>query len=630
MRFNACSVRLEYKTAMQQQILERTYEVIVVGGGLAGISAAIASARHGAKTAIVQNRPMFGGNASSEIRMHVVGASCHMTKKNVNETGIIEELLLENKWRNPRHSFSVWDSVLWEKVHFQKNLDAYLNTTMSDVEVEDGTIRAIRCYQMTTEKRFRLAARIFVDATGHGTLGKEAGAAFRYGSEARSEFQEKDAPEQADRYTMGDSILFQAVDRGRPVSYIKPAWAYTYTEHDLRYRPHLSRIEAIDDAGRVVAKGTSKALPNFSEVDSGYWWIELAAPNGDIIQDAEEIRDELFKSVYGVWDHLKNQGDHGAANYDLDWVGEVPGIRESRRLEGPYLLNENDVLANRVFPDAVAYGGWPMDMHTPGGLKDLDEVPSHVLHFDGIFTIPYRCYYSRNIGNLMMCGRDISVTKMAFGAIRVMATCAIGGQAVGTAAALAVRYQESPREVGEKHIRELQLELMRDDAWIPGIDTTDPDDLARDASVTATSETAGCEAASVVDGHLRKEGGQSHCWQSGPIGNGQAITLTFPVPRKIHQVRMVFDPDLSQEIMPSLTASVRSRQPEWLPPQLVRSYRLEVRGKGKLLFTREEKENHQRLVVVELDQMLVCDTLVLTVTGTYGMDAARLYEIMVY
>ena len=230
----------------------------------------------------------------------------------------------------------------------------------------------------------------------------------------------------------------------------------------------------------------------------------------------------------------------------------------------------------------------------------------------------------------MMCGRDISVTKMAFGAIRVMATCAIGGQAVGTAAALAVRYQESPREVGEKHIRELQLELMRDDAWIPGIDTTDPDDLARDASVTATSETAGCEAASVVDGHLRKEGGQSHCWQSGPIGNGQAITLTFPVPRKIHQVRMVFDPDLSQEIMPSLTASVRSRQPEWLPPQLVRSYRLEVRGKGKLLFTREEKENHQRLVVVELDQMLVCDTLVLTVTGTYGMDAARLYEIMVY
>ena len=630
MRFNACSVRLEYKTAMQQHILERTYEVIVVGGGLAGISAAIASARHGAKTAIVQNRPMFGGNASSEIRMHVVGASCHMTKKNVNETGIIEELLLENKWRNPRHSFSVWDSVLWEKVHFQKNLDSYLNTAMSDVEVEDGAVRAIRCYQMTTEKHFRISARIFVDATGHGTLGKEAGATFRYGSEARSEFQEKDAPEQADRYTMGNSILFQAVDRGHPVSYIKPAWAYTYTEHDLRYRPHLSRIEAIDDAGRVVAKGTSKALPNFSEVDSGYWWIELAAPDGDIIRDAEEIRDELFKSVYGVWDHLKNQGDHGAANYDLDWVGELPGMRESRRLEGPYLLSENDVLANRVFPDAVAYGGWPMDMHTPGGLKDVDEVPSHVLHFDGIFTIPYRCYYSRNIGNLMMCGRDISVTKMAFGAIRVMATCAIGGQAVGTAAALAVRYRESPREVGERHIRELQLELMRDDAWIPGIDTADPDDLARDAMVTATSETRGCEAASAIDGHLREEGGKAHCWQSGPIGNGQTIALTFPGPREIHQIRLVFDPDLSREIMPSLTASVRDRQPEWLPPQLVRSYRLEACLGNEPVFSWEERENHQRLVVVDLDQKRVCDRLALTVTGTYGMDAARLYEIMVY
>lgn len=630
MRFNACPSFLGYKEAMKQHVLERTYDVVVVGGGLAGISAAIASARHGAKTAIVQNRPMFGGNASSEVRMHVVGASCHMTKKHVNETGIIEELLLENKWRNPRHSFSVWDSVLWEKVHFQKDLDAYLNTTMDDVEVEDGAIRAIRCYQMTTEKHFRITARIFVDATGHGTLGKDAGASFRYGSEARSEFQEKDAPEQANRYTMGDSILFQAVDRGRPVPYIKLAWAYTYTEQDLRYRPHQARTEALDDQGRVVEKGTAKALPNFSEVDSGYWWIELAAPNGDIIGDAEEIRDELFKSVYGVWDHLKNQGDHGAANYELDWVGELPGHRESRRLEGDYLLNENDVLEGRVFPDAVAYGGWPMDIHTPGGLQDLDKTPSHVLNFDGVFTIPYRCYYSRDISNLMMCGRDISATKMAFGAVRVMATCAIGGQAVGTAAAMATRYQESPREVGERHIRELQLELMRDDAWIPGIDTADPDDLARDATVTATSETRGCEAASAIDGHLREEGEQAHCWQSGPIGNGQTITLTFPEPREIHQIRLVFDPDLSREIMPSLTASVRSRQPEWLPPQLVRSYRLEVRGEGKLLFSREERENHQRLVVVEPDRKLVCDTLVLTVTGTYGMDAARLYEIMVY
>ena len=159
----------------------------------------------------------------------------------------------------------------------------------------------------------------------------------------------------------------------------------------------------------------------------------------DIIEDAEDIRDELIKCVYGVWDHLKNGGDHGAQNLDLDWVGIVPGYRESRRLEGDYILTENDIRANRIFPDAVAYGGWAMDIHTPGGLHDLDRQPSNVLNFEGAYTIPYRCYYSRNMENLMMAGRDISASKIAFSSVRVMGTCAIGGQAVGTAAAMAVQ-----------------------------------------------------------------------------------------------------------------------------------------------------------------------------------------------
>lgn len=174
---------------------------------------------------------------------------------------------------------------------------------------------------------------------------------------------------------------------------------------------------------------------------------------GQPAEDAEEICDELLRSIYGVWDHLKNGGDHGAQNLDLGWVGIVPGYRESRRLEGDYLLNENDVWANRLFPDAVAYGGWAMDEHTPGGLRDLDKLPSRILNFSGIYTIPYRCYYSRNVDNLMMAGRDISASKMAFGTTRLMGTCSIGRQAVGTAAAMAVARRPVGRHQRRRGLR---------------------------------------------------------------------------------------------------------------------------------------------------------------------------------
>ena len=150
----------------------------------------------------------------------------------------------------------------------------------------------------------------------------------------------------------------------------------------------------------------SGRLPHFSNADSGYWWIELGGQYDDIIRDGEVIRDELLKCVYGVWDHLKNVGDHGVENLDLDWVGIVPGYRESRRIEGDYLLNENDVLENRIFPDAVAYGGWQMDEHVRGGIRDLDKIPSRILNFNGCYTIPWRCYYAKDLENVMLAGRD--------------------------------------------------------------------------------------------------------------------------------------------------------------------------------------------------------------------------------
>ena len=212
---------------MSKKYVKKNYDVVVVGGGLSGVCAAIASARNGAKTAIVQNRSMFGGCASSEVRMHIVGASSHGAKKNMAETGILLEILLENKRRNPYASFPVFDSVIWEKVRFQKNLDSYLNTNMDGVNMAGDRVQSIVCHQNTTETEYVFTAPVFVDATGHGTLAVMAGGDSRIGSEGKAEFNEPNAPDEPNDDTMGNTVMFTAIDRGEPVKFIKPFWAYS-------------------------------------------------------------------------------------------------------------------------------------------------------------------------------------------------------------------------------------------------------------------------------------------------------------------------------------------------------------------------------------------------------------------
>jgi hypothetical protein len=517
------------------------YDVVVVGGGMSGVCAAIAAARNGTKTAIIQNRSMFGGNASSEIRMHIVGASCHASKENLSEGGILMEILLANKARNPYQNFSIWDTILWEKVRYQENLDMYLNTNLDDALTEGNVIKSIICRQNTTETEYEFTAKIFIDATGHGTLGVLAGAISRMGSESKYEFNEPNAPEEPNNYTMGNTLLFKAIDRGKPVKFIKPFWAYTFTDEDLKYRPHLDQTTAMADGGEFVEDDVekTKGLPHFSTVDSGYWWIELGGRHDNIIKQAEEIRDELLKCVYGIWDHLKNCGNHGLETYDLDWVGIVPGYRESRRLEGDYILTENDIRANRIFDDAVAYGGWAMDEHAPGGIMDFDKLPSCILNFEGFYTIPYRCYYSKNVSNLMMAGRNISTSKMAFGSTRVMGTCAIGGQAVGTAAALAVNYDLSPKELGRQRIAELQQTLLKDDCFIPGFKNTDEKDMARKAKVMATSHVVGCSPENVINGISRATESGTNVWEARLLGDkGESVTLTLSKKSEVREIRI--------------------------------------------------------------------------------------------
>lgn len=584
-------------------MVERQYDFVVVGGGLGGICAAIASARGGIRTALIHNRPVLGGNASSEMRMHICGADHHMSRPNARETGILEEILLENKRRNPEMIYPIFDAVLWEKVHYQDNLELYLNTQMTEVVCDGERITAICAEQLTTEKKFYIRGDIFLDGTGDGVLGSKAGAEYRIGREAKRQYGEELAPEEGDHCTMGNSLMFSARDMGHPVPFVKPFWANTYTEEQLKFRDH-------------------------SDVTSGYWWIELGGGVYRTIEDAELLRDELLKAVYGVWDHIKNGGSHGAECMELEWVGFLPGKRESRRLIGDYVLTEHDCLGEHDFPDTVAYGGWPMDIHTVEGFLNEEDDPTVWNKVNGIYPIPYRCLYSRNIKNLFLGGRAISCTHVAFSSTRVMATCAVAGQAAGVAAAIALKKGCTPSGVLD-YIDELQQELLRQDCYLPGVGNRDPGDLARTMKVSASDQTEGCPPENVVNGTARSEGEASNCWRA-PIEGKPVIMLTAERPILVKQVRLTLDSNLSREITPSINRTVLARQEMKPPSELIRDYIVVFSLEGSAVKTIRKESMGQRLQIIELEDEIACDTVSVRVESTYGSPLASIFEIRLY
>ena len=613
----------------KKKVKNAEYDVVVIGGGMSGICAALAAARHGARTALVHDRHVLGGNASSEIRMHICGASENLAKPDLEESGILHEIMLDNKSRNDYYNFSIWDMVLFSTVKRQKNLTVYLSTAMESCEMGEGsTIRSIDAYQLTTETHWKISGKVFIDCTGNATLGYYAEAEFRTGSEGRDEFGEPDAPGQPNKERMGNTLLFKAVDRGHPVAFKKPDFARTFTEEELKYRTH-SAVHGAQIKGEVDKAYVRMTSFSTSSVDYGYWWIELPGETDDIIDEYEQIRDELVSCIYGIWDHLKNGGDHGAENYDLEWVGMLPGSREGRRLIGDYILNENDILSNRQFEDAVAYGGWPMDIHTAKGLYDFDELPSRVISFDGAYTIPYRSYYSKNISNLMMAGRDISASKMAMGSTRVMGTCAVGGQAVGTAAALCIKYDCDPRGAQE-HMRELQQMLLKDDAYIPGIWNEDPKDLARRAKVTATSAREGCPPENVINGISRDEDGHRNLWISGKgRTEGEMLTLHLADRQPVSEVHLIFDSNFHYPIKITLSRKRQAQQRIGVPPELIRDYTVTLWQGDKKAAKQTVTENVQRKNIVTFPTT-ECDRVTVMVHKTNGSNEAHIYEIRVY
>jgi len=570
----------------------------VVGGGMAGVCAAIAAARLGAKTAIVQDRPMFGGNSSSEIRMHICGADRSGALPNLRETGILEELRLEHLSRNPQESYSMWDAILYEKVIQEPNIQYLLNCSCLEARMDGPRIRSVSGWQLTTETLHTIEADVFADCSGDGVLAPLTGAEFRMGREARDEFGESLAPQVADEKTMGMSCMFAARDTGKPLKFEPPAWAYTF--------------ETDDDLPRGD-KG-------HDWIRSGYWWIELGGEQHSI-HDTEAVRDELLKIVFGVWDHIKNRGSHGAENWALDWIQFLPGKRESRRYVGDHILTQNDIEAEGRFDDIVAYGGWTMDDHDPAGFWAVKSGrPATIWHpCPTPYGIPYRCLYSRNISNLMFAGRCISASHVATSSTRVMGTAAVLGQAAGTAAAIAVTNNLSPREVGKKRIEQLQQTLLRQDCWLPWV-KQQYSEVTRSARLSASSG----DPQPLVDGVNRPVGEEEHCW-TGRIGDN--IEFRWDKPRHVSDVTLVFDSDLSTQIVLSHCYDLRRHRQ--IPDRIVRSFRIEVidENSGNWRPIRQVRNNRRRLFRHRVDLKLT--GLRVVFEETWGSNEVRVQAFYV-
>ena len=443
-------------------------DVAVIGGGLAGVCAAITAARAGSKVVLVQDRPVLGGNASSEVRLWILGATSHMGNNNrwAREGGVIDELIVENMARNPEGNPLILDTIILEMVINEPNLTLLLNTAVHDVEKSDAdTIKSVRAFCSQNSTAYEITAPVFVDASGDGLVGFLAGAAFRIGTEARSEFGEQFAPEKASSELLGHTIYFYSKDTGRPVKFIPPSFALK----DITKIPRWRDIKFNDSGCR-------------------FWWLEWGGTL-DTIHDSEKIKWELWKVVYGVWNHIKNSGQFpDAATLTLEWVGTIPGKRESRRFEGDYMIKQPDLVEQRRHADAVSFGGWAIDLHPAEGVFSPLS-PCQQWHSKGVFQIPYRTMYSRNIKNLFLAGRIISASHIAFGSTRVMATCAHGGQAVGMAAAICAKKKLRPRDLlAAPLMKELQRKLLSIGQYIPGVALEDENDLAHTAKISATSE----------------------------------------------------------------------------------------------------------------------------------------------
>lgn len=578
--------------------IEYTADLCVVGGGMAGICCAIAAARHGSRVVLMQERPMLGGNASSENRMWVCGAR----GKNNRETGIIEEIVLESLYRNPTKNYHIWDSILLDFVKREKNITLFLNTTCMDAEVEEGSypygrskkIVSVKGYQMTTQRFIKVNAKFFADCSGDSILAPLSDAEFDYGRESKDEFSEDTTLKERDSLVMGMSCLVQGRETTKKIKFTPSEFATKITDEHVKNRPM-----------------------NIYDPTENYWYLELGGMK-NTIDDAEETKDELIPLALGIWDYIKNSGKYDADTWELEFLGMLPAKRESRRMRGEHIVTQRDISDNVRFEDTVAYGGWPIDDHYPAGYYH-HGTPNTDISTPSPYCLPYRALYSRNVDNLYFAGRNISMTHMAMSSIRVMATCGLLGQAVGNAATIAARNDITPHDVYLSHIKELQEMLLNDDCFLPylrrrvseaclGAELTGADDAIRSgedrANVTYGTADCGCM-----------------------VKNGTSIVYRLASPEKISAVHIVFDSDLERETLEgheceryhATRANVLLDSPQvYLPKTLCRSFTLKAKTKDGEVTLLSSDRNIKRAHHVCIPQDLEILELSLTVASNWG------------
>ncbi len=544
-------------------------DFVVVGGGLAGLCAAVSAARNGAKAVLVQDRPMPGGNSSSEIRMWICGA----TDAEFREGGLLEELKLANYYYNPTLKYTLWDQVMIDFLEREPNLECYFNTTVNEVVCNGGHIEAARGWGLADYTRYEFRGKLFADCSGDSILAL-SGAEYTSGREAAGTFHEPWGQPEADARTMGNSIVIQLRKTGDDRPFRAPSWAYHYTDE-------------------TIPRG------DLAQPGDNFWWLEFGGTM-DTIADNREITRELQRLALGYWEYIKNHPDGRGRGWSLDWIGALPGKRESRRYVGDYVLTQNDTSGGRRFPDAVSYGTWLVDDHDPEAIYSSGE-PNRCQKLPPGYHIPYRCLYSRNIDNLFFAGRNISVSHLALSSVRVMATCAMLGQAVGTAAALARRHDCLPRELGAAHIDELQQLLLAQDQFIPGIKRR----LGRAAMAGRPSDPR------LIDGVERDDatGKDAH---SILLRKGESCGFDFPAPVVIGGCRLVWDSNFDDGKMMRCTEC--EDMDGVLPGCLALGFQIEARVAGQWRTVWQDDDNFRRLVTVAFPALSV-EALRLTLTA---------------
>lgn len=436
-------------TAFRRSILELpdqapqagNFDLVVVGGGVAGISAAVSAARLGCKVALINDRPVLGGNNSSEIRVHLGG---RIETGPYKELGNLQKEFGPLKEGNARPANYYEDGRKDEIVANEKNITLFANFRAIGVQMNGSHIRSLTAKHIETGKELSFEAPLFSDCTGDGTIGFLAGADWRMGRESKEEFNESTAPTVADDMTMGSSVQWYSVDESEPSGF-----------------PRFSYGVEFNDA-------------NCEKVIMGEWTWETGM-NLNQINDFERIRDYGLLVVYSNWSYLKNglRENEQFRNRKLDWVAYIAGKRESRRLMGDHILTENDLRDFVVYEDGTAATTWSIDLHYPDPENtrkfpdaEFKSIAKHInIH---PYPIPYRCLYSQNVDNLFMAGRNISVTHVALGTVRVMRTTGMMGEVVGMAASLCRKYNENPRGIYKHHLSEL-IDLMKEGVGKKGL-----------------------------------------------------------------------------------------------------------------------------------------------------------------